>query len=224
MARDIQLVIFDFDGTLGDTRRIIVTTMRDTLRQRGLPLADEAKCASTIGLPLVDCFRKLLPQAGEEELVACADTYREIFETHREQLAPTLFPHVKETLETLYRRGILMTIASSRTSQSLHSLVDALGITHCFSLVVGCGDVARAKPDPEPVLYTLRKMSVAPSHTLVVGDMDVDILMGARAGCLTCGVTYGNGTRRQLEDAGTDFIIDGMDELLSYDIFADPER
>ena len=51
-------------------------------------------------------------------------------------------------------------------------------------------------------------------ETLVVGDMDVDILMGANAGTKTCGVTWGNGTRDDLNEAGADFIIDRMEELI----------
>ena len=54
----IRLVVFDFDGTLGDTRRNIVLTMQDTLRRLGLPLAGEEECAATIGLPLPECFRQ----------------------------------------------------------------------------------------------------------------------------------------------------------------------
>ena len=52
------------------------------------------------------------------------------------------------------------------------------------------------------------------SETLVVGDMAVDILMGANAGAKTCGVTWGNGRREELEQAGADYIIDRMEELL----------
>ena len=53
------------------------------------------------------------------------------------------------------------------------------------------------------------------SETLVVGDMDVDILMGARAGARTCGVTYGNGSRETLAAAGANYIIDDFAELLT---------
>ena len=57
-------------------------------------------------------------------------------------------------------------------------------------------------------------MHYAASETLVVGDMAVDILMGANAGTKTCGVTWGNGTREDLKEAGADFIIDRMEELI----------
>ena len=71
-----------------------------------------------------------------------------------------------------------------------------------------------AKPKPEPVLKTLATMQFEANETLVVGDMAVDILMGANAGAKTCGVTWGNGTKEELQKAGADFIIDNMQELI----------
>jgi phosphoglycolate phosphatase-like HAD superfamily hydrolase len=58
----IKLIIFDFDGTLGDTRRNIVVTMQDVMKELSLPLQDEDVCASTIGLPLKGCYAKMFPQ------------------------------------------------------------------------------------------------------------------------------------------------------------------
>lgn len=57
-------------------------------------------------------------------------------------------------------------------------------------------------------------MNYEAAETLVVGDMAVDILMGANAGTKTCGVTYGNGTKRELEEAGADYIIDSIAQLI----------
>ena len=74
--------------------------------------------------------------------------------------------------------------------------------------------MVKAKPDPEPVLNTLSALGFKASETLVVGDMNVDILMGKNAGAKTCGVTYGNGTKEELEEAGADYIIDSFDELI----------
>ena len=62
----IKLIIFDFDGTLGDTRRNIVTTMQMTIKELQLPSRTEAECAATIGLPLAGCFRTLFPDIQEE--------------------------------------------------------------------------------------------------------------------------------------------------------------
>ena len=213
MAMAIKLIIFDFDGTLGNTRRNIVTTMQQTMQECGLPVADESTCAATIGLKLSDCFRHIYPTMTAAEADKCASVYRRIFEEVKKKLIPELFPNVHETLRRLKERGYVLTVASSRSSLSLRGLLDDMNIADSVSYIVGADDVTMPKPNPEPVLKTLHALGYTADETLVVGDMPVDILMGANAGAHTCGVTYGNASRQQLEESGAEFIIDDMAEL-----------
>ena len=210
----IQLIILDFDGTLADTRDNIVRTLQASMHQLGLPVADEAACASTIGLKLDDACRHLYPDGPADLADRFVETYREIFFRNKESLVPAPFPHVLPTLRQLRQRGVVLTIASSRGSGSLHAFIDAMGLRDCISYVLGADSVEHTKPHPEPVLRTLCETGIDAAHTLVVGDMPVDILMGRNAGVQTCGVTYGNATRDQLQAAGADFLIDDFAELL----------
>ena len=209
-----KLIIFDFDGTLGDTRRNIVTTMQMTIREMQLPSRTEAECAATIGLPLAGCFKAMFPDIDEEIIPRCAETYRRIFNENLQSIKPEAFSGVVKTLKTLKEQGFALTIASSRSRNSLKELTHDMGIADYISYLIGADDVKEAKPKPEPVLKTLTAMHFDASETLVVGDMAVDILMGANAGTKTCGVTWGNGTREELKEAGADFIIDRMEELI----------
>ena len=210
----IKLIIFDFDGTLGDTRRNIVTTMQMTIAELGLSGRTDDECASKIGLPLDGCFEALYPDEAKETIQLCAETYRRIFQENLLTMKPQVFPKVKETLSMLKEQGYTLTIASSRWHKSLSELTHDLDIAEFISYLVGADDVEKAKPNPEPVIKTFAAMGADASQTLVVGDMNVDILMGLNAGAMTCGVTYGNGTRKELEDAGADYIINSIDELI----------
>ena len=209
----IKLIIFDFDGTLGDTRGNIVTTMQMTIAELGLAGRTDDECASKIGLPLDGCFKALYPDEVKETIQICADTYRRIFQENLLTMKPRVFPKVKETLSILKEQGYTLTIASSRCHKSLSELTHDLKIAEFISYFVGADDVENAKPNPEPVLKTLTATGFNASQTLVVGDMNVDILMGLNAGAKTCGVTYGNGKKRELEEAGADYVIDTIDEL-----------
>ena len=211
----IRLLIFDFDGTLGDTRANIVLTMTQTLSRLGYPVAGETEIAATIGLPLEEGFAQLVPGLSPEDVLFCAETYRTLFDENRKTLVPKLFPQVKETLVSLKERGFVMTVASSRLSKSLLEFLHDMGVADCFAYVLGADNVTRAKPHPEPVLKTLEALGFPAEETLVVGDMPVDILMGRSAGTRTCAVTYGNASRDALAASGADYIIDTFSELLS---------
>lgn len=210
-----KIIILDFDGTLGDTRMNIVKTLQQTLEQFSLPVADEAECAATIGIPLFDAFLQLVPSLTREQARECVDLYRDIFEVNKKMLLPQLFPHVLDTMRLLHSKGIILTIASSRSNASLHDFVREMGLQPYVSYVIGAEDVTHAKPQPEPVLKTLSHFGLNADDALVVGDMHYDILMGKNAGAKTCGVTYGNATRQQLEESGADCIIDDFAQLFN---------
>lgn len=208
------LIIFDFDGTLGDTRRNIVTTMQMTIAELHLPNRSEEDCSATIGLPLAGCFRTLFPDIHDDFIPRCAETYRRFFNENLKTIQPQAFPGVVETLSVLYQKGFTLTIASSRSRNSLMELTRNMGIADYISYLLGADDVKEAKPKPEPVLKTLAELHFDADETLVVGDMAVDIQMGTNAGARTCGVTWGNGTENELEDAGATFIINRIEQLI----------
>lgn len=209
-----DLIIFDFDGTLADTTATILRTYHMAIREMGIEKRTDEECKATIGVPLIEGFRQLYPDFSDTELDKCVATYRRIFNANKTDLIPKLYPGVKDTLEELSKMGIQMSVASSRSRDTLVEFCDDNDITHYFSLILGADDVPQAKPNPAPVLLTLNRLGKDAAHTFVVGDMPVDIAMGRSAGCRTVGVTYGNSTRHALETAGATFIIDSIPELI----------
>lgn len=210
-TKDMKTIILDFDGTLGDTRAVIVKTMQQTIAELGLPQRSDAECVATIGLPLNEGFRSLMPMT-EEMGHKCADVYRRLFDLNNVPGAVPMFPHVRETIEELYGRGVTLAIASSRGRDTLLGFLRDMKLEQYISRVVAVSDVEHAKPAPDMVLDILRHVGCRADEALVVGDTVFDIEMGRRAGAKTCGVTYGNGTRESLADA--DFLIDDFGELL----------
>lgn len=209
-----KLIIFDFDGTLGDTRQNIIITMQRTMQRVGLPVKSDLECASTIGLTLEDSFKKMYPDMGEDMAERCVDAYREIFMESVEELIPELFPGVSDTLASLDNMGIKMSVASSRQSQSLIYFLESMGIIKYFPYVLGSDNVTKHKPDPEPVLKTLRELDYNPSEVMVVGDMPVDVAMAHGADVRAIAVTFGNATREELVEANADYIIDDFTRIL----------
>ena len=209
-----RLVILDFDGTIADTRATILRTFRMTIEELKLDSRTDEECGSTIGLPLVEGFRKLYPTINEAQSELYTETYRRIFRENKINLSPDMFPNVLSTIEALHKRGLTISIASSRSRRPLLEFVESFGLHQMIPYVLGLQDCEKHKPDPEPVLKTLRELGFTAEETLVVGDMPYDILMGQRAGATTCGVSYGNATVEELRDAGADHIINDFKEIL----------
>ena len=214
MEREIKLVIFDFDGTLADTKENIILTFQMTMKELGVEIKSRQECAATIGLTLEDAFKVLYPGMAAEKYILLRDTYRRIFKENRKILVPGLFPEVMETLEELRRRGYLMSIASSRQSPSLHSFLEDMKIAHLFEYAVGGDNVEHPKPAPDAVLQILQHYNLSAEEAFVVGDMPFDINMATNAGVKSCGVTWGNADAAQLKESGANYVIDKMSQLL----------
>lgn len=208
--KEIKIVILDFDGTLADTASVIIQTTQATISELGLPARTDDECAAMIGLRLIEIPPVLFPET-EIDCELYAATYRRLFHIFNKDGAVTLYPGVREKLEDLKDRGIVLTIASSRSRASLTEYVRNLGLSHLITYILGADDVHAGKPDPEAVLKTLEKFGFSPDEAIVAGDTVFDIDMGRNAGTATCGVTYGNGSRESLAHA--DWLIDNFSQL-----------
>ena len=222
----MKYIIFDFDGTIGDSQSLIVKTLQDTMRARKLEVKSDEACAKTIGLRLDEAFVSLFGMSTEAGM-ECAATYREIFLDNKKTMIVQPFPHVIETLRELHRQGFILGMASSRNHCSLDGYVKQMQLENIFSSIVAGDDVEHVKPAPDMVFMALGEMKGMKNpvtsaeagdvenmldEVLVVGDMTFDVDMAHNAGCKACAVTYGNGTREQL--ASAEFIIDDFAELL----------
>ncbi|MGX8712763.1 MAG: HAD family hydrolase [bacterium] len=208
-----SLVILDFDGTLADTQPLIIRSLQGTIAELGLPARTDAECASIIGLPLKECFVQLT-RVDDPLAERCCEVYRRLFDKYNHPGTVTLFPHVEETLHELYRRGFRLAVCSSRARATLEAFVRQFGLEELMAAVVSADDVRRGKPFPDPAIKVLELTGSLPEEALMVGDASYDILMGRAAGCLTCGVTYGNQSATQLREAGADWLINDFMAIL----------
>lgn len=209
----IRLVVLDFDGTIGDTQQLIISTMQKTIEHLHLPPRTAEQCKKMIGLPLKQTFTNMIAMSDEMG-DKCVTTYRRIFDENNSPGAVPVFPHVLETIKTLKENGLTITIASSRSTPSLMQFIHDMHLGEEVSLVLSCDNITHPKPHPEAVVKTLQHTGFTPEETIVVGDAPYDILMGRNAGCRTVGVSYGNGSVEELKAAGADIIIDDFGHLL----------
>ncbi len=208
-----KIVILDFDGTIADTRPVILNTFHRTLDAMNLPQHSDDEIAATIGLPLIKAFPTLEPM-NKEMAAVCTATYRRIFEDVNAEIGVPMFPHVADTLRQMHDKGCILTIATSRGYKSAAEFIRNFHLDDIITFIIAAEDVKHAKPDAEPVEKTLKHYGLKPEDAVVIGDTHFDILMGRNAGCATIGVTYGNGSRESLVEAGADYVVDDFAETL----------
>ena len=149
--KKITNIILDFDGTLGDTASVIIQTMQATIKELNLPARSDEECAAMIGLRLIEIPAVLFPECGDMgELYA--ETYRRLFYTFNTDGAVTLYPHVLETLEQLKKRGITLTIASSRSHASLAQYVESLGLSSLSIIFLVLMMEKKVSQNPNPLI------------------------------------------------------------------------
>jgi len=205
-----QLLVFDFDGTLVDTRRDIADSVNRTLKELELPTLEREILYTFIGKGVNHLMTQALKHVGYDNLQRAIDVFMRHYEKHlMDQTA--LFPNCRETLEHFFNKE--NTILSNKPTRFINQILDALDYSDPFSTIIG-GDLMPAKkPDPGGLLHILEEHKVRPEDALMIGDSLVDVETGKRAGIKTCGVTYGHAGRKALETAQADWIIDDLLEL-----------
>ena len=185
----MKLVIWDFDGTLADTRPIIEAGMDHALGVLGLPQTVREEWLKYVGLPVEEGIRRAFSPLGltVEQVLPVYRTFRH---AEHEHLIKG-FDGITELLAELHRRGVLQAVASSKRGEPLRRQVAALEWASFFNPLVTPDEVERAKPDPESILLILRQLGVAPEDAVMVGDTPFDLEMAQRAG--VPGVAVGHG-------------------------------
>jgi phosphoglycolate phosphatase len=204
-------IIFDFDGTLSDSRRDIATAQLWALRQLGFHDYREEDIFPLIGKPLQVTFEHLLPAEHHARIPEAIAHYAEYYPP-RSLVTTTLFPGVRETLQELKKRGHRLAVASTKKGPGILRVTEHFGITALFDRLQGSEDMSY-KPAPDVIHAVLESQQWETHDTIMVGDTDADILAGFAAGVATCAVTYGALAAAELAALDPDYIIHSITEL-----------
>lgn len=208
---EVELIIFDLDGTLVDSCKDIANAVNYCLNRKGyegLPL-DLVKTMIGEGvrrlMEKVINYKKL--QISVEEMVECFVNY---YKAHLTDFTKP-YPMVKETLEAL--KDIKKAVVSNKLTELTIKTLENLSLIHHFDFIGGSDSFSERKPSALPILEVIRRLNSAPERTIIVGDSELDIKAGKAANVRTIAVTYGYGERSKLYEAS--FTIDRFDELIN---------
>ena len=205
----VDLVVFDLDGTLVDSREDISRAVNEGIVAVGGGKRPVSEIIPHIGRPLMDIFNDLLPVELHAKAGRATEIFREYFFSHCVETS-RLCPGVSECLEGL--GAVSRAIATTKMTFMAERVVQQMGIAHHFDLVQGSDDIPH-KPDPAILALVLERLRKEAGRAWVVGDTVYDIQAGKAAGMHTCAVTYGIGEVEDLERAAPDLLLDNLADL-----------
>lgn len=220
----VRGVVFDFDGTLADTREAVVNTVNRVLVAAGHPRVAGEWIHRMMGLPLGELLQKAIPRTQRPEDTGRLEAaYRETFlEVGLPQVRP--MPEAEEVLGVLRQREIGLAIATSREAVTLRPLIEAWGWDSWFRVIATCDLVTQGKPAPDLLLWVLQQTGWSADDTVMVGDTRWDVEMATRVGVRAVGVTHGSHDARTLREAGASEVYPDLRGVLGVGMEAQPER
>lgn len=205
--------LFDFDYTLADSSRGIVTCFRNVLTRHGYTNVTDEEIKRTIGKTLEDSFSILTGVTDAAQLAGFREEYRKEADTHM-TVNTVLFLETKSVLVALKDAGARIGIISTKYRYRIKELLDQHFPGNFMDIIVGGEDVKAAKPSPEGLLYAIKQLHTTKAETLYIGDSTVDAETAQNAGVDFAGVTHGVTTAQELSKYPHWKIMSTLDELL----------
>ncbi|GAB4406812.1 MAG: HAD family hydrolase [Thermodesulfovibrionales bacterium] len=214
----IKLIIFDLDGTLIDSSIDITNALNYAIEPYGFKPLTTQDTIKMVGEGITRLIEKLLAEHKWEvknfsHTEIQSDVTRRFLDHYTEHILDNTrqYPGVKETLEKLnnYKKAV---ISNKRESLS-RMVLDGLGLSRFFDIIVGSDTTQEKKPSPLPILKVLSDLHVQPADAVMVGDSNLDIDAGRAAGVTTIAVTYGYRPIELIRHA--EYMIDRLADLVA---------
>lgn len=186
-----SLLLFDLDGTLLNSEKIILAAQAGAFTALGLPVPSREAGLSIVGLSLKEAFEVLVGPDGPIDALTAA--YKDAFFALRTKGAEheQLFPGVAEMLVDLAKQpNLVLGIATGKSQRGVNAIIASYGWEGLFATVQTADD-APSKPDPGMILNAMRETGTAPERTAMIGDSSFDMIMAKRAGVRAIGVAWG---------------------------------
>lgn len=221
----ISAVIFDFDGVIVDTEPLHYRSFQQILEPLGLGYSWEAYVETYMGFDDRDAFMAAFAHQGKtldhntlvKLIAAKAEIFQQIIKS-----GITAYPGVVELIKALHGAKVPLAICSGALHSDIEPILNTLGISNCFDMIVSADDVAKSKPDPESYRMAFSKLDairpeirISPDCTMAIEDTPAGIASAIGAGLQVVAVTNSY-SADQLAKAG--HIVDSLSQLQDFSI------
>lgn len=220
----IKAVIFDLDGTLLDTLTDIASSMNKALVTMKLPVHPVEAYKGFVGNGLADLAKQALPKSAQtkKSVEELSQLFWKFYDINWRDNTK-VFPGVLYLLKLCLSRKIKLAILSNKphfyTKQMIRYYFRGALINYHknpFGIYSGEQKDKPVKPDPTIALELASRLKAKPEEILFIGDMAIDIQTAKNAGMIAVGATWGYRGRKELEEAGADYIFDTATQIASF--------
>lgn len=210
-----KCVIFDLDGTLLDSLYDLGDSVNRALQKFNLPIHPYESYKHFVGNGRTKLIERAMGKYADDKKLFEMVTA----EYDKNYLAHCLdkskpYEGIVPMLNYLNSSDIKICVLSNKPDEFVKKIIDTLFSNISFDIEWGKKNDYPPKPEPDSLLAILKELLINKSDCLYVGDSDVDIVTARNAQVDCCGVLWGFRTRKELEYAGAEKIVETTDELL----------
>ena len=208
--KKVDLMIFDFDGTLADTRMDLCDAVNFTLEKMGLPPRKQEEIIAFVGDGIAELIKRAL---GEKNLNSYPEAMKIFTGYYQEHLldSTVLYPGVQEALSYFSRRRKV--VMTNKRHDYAVAIAKGLGIEKHFLEIIGDGSTPYKKPDKRLVEDLLHSYGCSREKVIVIGDGMNDVILAKNSGVASCVFLNGLGSRKKLIKAEADYYCERLFEI-----------
>jgi len=207
-----ESVTFDLDGTLLDTIADLAEGCRLMLAEIGAPPRTQAEVHSFVGKGMAVLVERCLTHEQSptaEKLHAAIESFKRHYAAVNGKFTQ-IYPGVIEGLQAWKASGLKMGVVTNKPGMFTEALIERMGLSDYFDVLVSGDTTAYKKPHPEPILHACRIFDVRPEFNLHIGDSENDILAAHAAGCRAYAVPYGYNEGKPVDSADCDALVSDL--------------
>jgi phosphoglycolate phosphatase len=208
----LPALIFDLDGTLTDPRQGIIRCLLHALQESGVE-APPGDLTRFIGPPLLDTLTTLTGSAARGEAALAA--YRREYAAGG-LLENELYPGIETALQLIAKRAPALFVATSKPRVFAERIVAHFGLAVHFASIYGPELTGELSDKADLLRHLIDRERLSAADIVMIGDREHDVLAARANGVRSIGVTWGFGSREELERAGADHIVDSPEELAAW--------
>ena len=207
-----EVVIFDLDGTLTDSKLGITKSIQYALKKYGLDIENLDELIKFIGPPLMESFSKYY-LFSEKKSREALEYYREYY-TKKGMFENAVYHGIETLLKQLKIQGEILCVATVKPTKFTEIILKHFKLIKYFDIVIGSEFDGSRSSKTELIKEVIEQSKVnSLSKFIMVGDREQDIIGARENGISVAAVTYGYGAKEELENLKPDYLAQSILEL-----------